>query len=216
MTLYAPTRLTGTTVRFPATRASVWRIVVTYSQPLRIAELSLLEDQPAAVSARAIRFLVQPEHAYRVYLDSDRFVSVVSGDSDLASNQDVQQLPAPRLKQNPTYVISDIDGDGTPDVRDNCVKEPNADQADVDGNGRGDVCDDFDRDGLINIKDNCPNDPNRDQRDTDSDGLGDACDIEESRITERYPWLPWVGIGFAAAVLVTLLALASKSLREQQ
>ena len=42
--------------------------------------------------------------------------------------------------------ITDEDGDGNADDRDNCVDIPNGDQADADEDGTGDACDD-DRDG---------------------------------------------------------------------
>jgi len=71
-------------------------------------------------------------------------------------------------------------------------------------------------DGLINYRDNCPDNPNRDQKDTDGDGLGDACDQEESRLTERYAWIPWLGIGFASVVLVVLLILTAQSMRKNE
>ena len=56
----------------------------------------------------------------------------------------------------------DTDGDGVPDVSDNC-SSPNLDQADIDGNGRGDACDacpldaanDADGDGICSDVDNC-------------------------------------------------------------
>jgi hypothetical protein len=45
------------------------------------------------------------------------------------------------------------------------VVTPNADQADGDADGVGDVCD------------NCPATPNPSQTDTDGDGIGDLCDV---------------------------------------
>ncbi|MBI4366445.1 MAG: thrombospondin type 3 repeat-containing protein, partial [Deltaproteobacteria bacterium] len=62
---------------------------------------------------------------------------------------------------------------------DNCPVRYNADQADIDANGIGDVCDmegagDSDGDGIPDIFDNCPQTPNADRRDTDGDGLGDV------------------------------------------
>ncbi|WP_394824142.1 amidohydrolase family protein [Pendulispora albinea] len=104
----------------------------------------------------------------------------------------------------------DRDGDGVPNDRDDCpaiFNPPRAvdggEQADGDGDGRGDACDrcpgdplnacphrdvandgvsaradpnDTDGDGISNGKDNCPGDANPDQRDTDGDGWGDICD----------------------------------------
>lgn len=59
----------------------------------------------------------------------------------------------------------DSDGDGVPDVTDNCPNDPNPGQEDADGDGRGDVCD------------NCPNIANPGQEDADGDGVGDTCDL---------------------------------------
>ena len=105
-----------------------------------------------------------------------------------------------------------MDEDSVPDFVDNCVSVANQDQEDIDGNRRGDACDDYDRDGFLNSEDNCPNNPNYDQLDTDSDEIGDVCDEEESRFTEQYPWIPWVGMGIAGAVLVVLFVLTARSL----
>lgn len=96
----------------------------------------------------------------------------------------------------------DPDGDGVGDS-DNCPNTPNADQADMDMDGLGDVCDeingllcinggascdagwvclngqcvvDTDGDGTGDVQDNCPMDSNADQADADMDGMGDACD----------------------------------------
>jgi hypothetical protein len=206
--IVANRRMDQQTIRFPQTTSNRWQIAFFYSQPLRVSELRLSQDNAAKSSSRAVRFLAQPNHSYRIYFDPDRSASALVGEAgNLTDARDVFAVGAVLSKNNPNYIIADVDSDGVPDVRDNCISVFNTDQQDINSNERGDVCDDFDQDGLINSKDNCPDYPNRDQRDTDSDGVGDACDEEESRITERYSWIPWAGIGFAAVVLIVLLIL---------
>jgi photosystem II stability/assembly factor-like uncharacterized protein len=57
-------------------------------------------------------------------------------------------------------VTSDSDNDGILYEMDNCPNTANADQADMDGDGVGDVCDDdIDGDGILNADDNCPDTP---------------------------------------------------------
>jgi hypothetical protein len=76
----------------------------------------------------------------------------------------------------------DADGDGRPDLSDNCPSVFNPDQRDSDFDGIGDACDtggsDVDGDGIPDVSDNCPTVPNPDQRDIDGDRRGDRCDTE--------------------------------------
>jgi hypothetical protein len=85
----------------------------------------------------------------------------------------------------------DTDGDGVPDVADNCPTIANADQHDHDGDGRGDACD------------VCPHLPDT-GGDTDGDGVGDACDPHPTDAGDRIlffdgfygpgAWTPVIGV----------------------
>ncbi len=78
-----------------------------------------------------------------------------------------------------SFVRAETDGDGIYNFVDNCPETSNADQADMDKDGIGDVCDnDMDGDGINNLDDNCPETSNADQEDIDEDGIGDICDPE--------------------------------------
>ncbi|WP_299364784.1 thrombospondin type 3 repeat-containing protein [Winogradskyella sp.] len=87
--------------------------------------------------------------------------------------------------------VEDGDDDGVLDIDDNCPNIANADQADDDGDGIGNVCDncdipnsnqeDGDNDDVGDVCDNCPDNENPNQGDLDNDGLGDACDLEDNR-----------------------------------
>ncbi|WP_411894169.1 thrombospondin type 3 repeat-containing protein [Winogradskyella sp. A2] len=74
-------------------------------------------------------------------------------------------------------ILDDIDGDTIPNSIDNCPEIANVDQADLDNDGIGDVCDDdIDGDSVLNDVDNCVDVANTSQADIDNDGIGDECD----------------------------------------
>lgn len=199
-TILAESKMTGTTVSFPSTTAQTWYIEFNYSQLLRVNEVELTQENVNL--QKSVRFLAQPDYSYKVYFNADGPVDIETGESgNLTDDEGVLELSAATTKVNSSYEKMDSDEDGVPNDEDNCVNEANADQTDEDENGRGDLCDDHDKDSVINAKDNCPSEPNRYQEDEDGDGMGDACDDEESRLTEKYTWLPWLGMGLAALVI---------------
>ena len=112
---------------------------------------------------------------------------------------------------------SDTDGDGVPDVDDNCPTVPNSGQHDGDGDGDGDACDncisipnsdqsDWDSDEIGNACDNCWGTPNPDQEDVDGDCAsnnqpylinpycGDACDECPNDPDKLFPWVCGCGV----------------------
>jgi len=214
-TVLATKKVDSQSIYFPKTTASKFVIKLTYSQPLRITELRLGGFAYEGKSYQ-LRFLAQPNNQYRIYFNPDRKVYIPTGEmGNLADNNGVLNLGNGTSISNPAFIISDSDADGIPDVRDNCVSVKNPNQEDINSNGRGDVCDDFDKDGVINNLDNCPDLPNYNQQDTDADKIGDVCDGVESRITEQYKWLPWVGIGLAGIIVIGLFIFTAMSMRKK-
>ena len=85
----------------------------------------------------------------------------------------------------PSDASCDFDGDGVPCSLDNCWTDANPDQANADGDPRGDVCDtwpgdpedDEDDDGVAGPLDHCPLIADPTNADSDADGVGNACDL---------------------------------------
>lgn len=210
----APTSMTSEQLRFLKTTGQIWKITLIYAQPLEITEVNLVQDSAESSVTRGVRFLAQPGTdttvQYILYTEPDRYVAIQKTESgNLADSRGVVIASVGMADANPHFVPADTDADGVRNTEDNCDKVANPDQLDVDQNGVGDVCDDFDRDDVSQATDNCPNHPNNAQEDVDNDGMGDVCDGEDNRITEQYPWIPWVGIGVAALVIAVLFFLVA-------
>jgi hypothetical protein len=213
ITALASTRLYDTAITFPQRTAKEWKIYFTHSQPLKIREITPINDNAKTKGGEsAVVWLARPGETYKLYTDAAIYPKIETGEAgNLLENLDtIVEWSLGKVQKNPLFKEPDDDEDSVPNILDNCVDVSNQDQKDLDENGRGDACEDHDKDGVIDSQDNCPDHQNSYQQDEDSDGIGDACDGEESRVTENKPWLPWVAMGFAAIVVFVVIIHAAR------
>ena len=106
-------------------------------------------------------------------------------DNDLDSRRDLDD-PGCAFADDDSEApdLPDGDGDGVPNVRDNCPLAANPLQVDSDRDGKGNKCDpDDDNDGLSDA-DELKLETNRLDKDSDDDGLGD---YREARVAHTDP-----------------------------
>lgn len=215
ITLLNNYRPSSSVIVFPQTTSSEFVVSLAYSQPLRITEITF-NDSISKVSNSLVRFLALPNNTYSIYANPEKYISSFTGNSipNLYQSSSVKNIGSFNLIVNPLFTPADTDKDGIPDSRDNCLNIPNGSQADTDKNGVGNECDDYDHDGVVNNVDNCINIPNYDQRDTDLDKVGDICDPDESRLTQKYPFIVWVSLIVAGLVFIGLLVVVVKRIKD--
>ncbi len=204
--------LTSPMVKFPPVKVEELHLKFRHSKPLILRKLEIVPENPVKEKKFFVRFLARPETDYQVFFNADREVSLPETEKPSLWG-DINVLYHPnnvKIKPNPAYVPADKDSDGVPDREDNCVSVSNPEQTDVNGNGKGDACEDFDYDGVVNALDNCPNIPNRAQKDIDLDGRGDVCDDTDSRWAQTQRYLPAVALLVTSSVIVLLLISMSK------
>lgn len=191
----------GSSAKFPKMTAQNVEIEFDYTQPIRFREVGVGVTTIEDVN-NMIRFVYQPGTVYFLYVGNNisRENTPTPPINLFAKNKEAELVVTEEVK-NPLYVEKvpesnkDTDSDGAINLIDNCPMQANSNQADSNGNGVGDVCDDYDYDGVETYRDNCPMVSNDNQVDVDRDGLGDVCDDEESRFTEKNGWVPWVAFG---------------------
>ncbi len=112
-----------------------------------------------SISANPYMYTVSESGDYRVRLRSDNSDCYSETVTNYTVINGVSCIVDPCAGQG-----GDSDGDGICNNVDNCVNNPNSNQADSDNDNVGNACD------------NCPNDFNPNQADSDNDGIGDVCD----------------------------------------
>lgn len=195
------------TVRFPQIKGKIFEIRFVYDKPIRFTEVGVGYN---SVDKNIIKFLYQPGEIYRLYYNGFGILKNIF-DYNLAKEANVKNINIKSYDINNAYREMDEDSDNIVDRIDNCPNISNTDQLDIDGDGRGDACDDYDFDGVPNNIDNCPEISNSDQRNEDNDNKGDVCDDGESRLSEKYKWVQWVVLGIGFVILIVLFYMVYRN-----
>ena len=162
-------------------------ILATFNEPVNcymltvsqvtVENISKDENVSAAAGCNGNVITIIPDLAGTSFA-GDTFMVSLSGVEDLFGNACPGDISWTFVIQaDPTPPDDeDTDKDGVINSADNCPWSANPGQADMDTDGKGDVCDDdLDGDGVPNQTDNCMMMANPNQEDVNSDGIGDVC-----------------------------------------
>lgn len=161
---------------------------------------------------QSIYWYAQPNTQYTMYHDSSfghQTNFYVPSQQPLRFDEVTPKVTIKQSEANPFY-DTDFDNDGIDDPLDLCPRNKDANNTDIDNNGRGDVCEDKDLDGKVFGEDNCPVQYNPKQTDSDADGIGDECDNNDDRVSETIPYFSSVLFGLVAGVLLWLVYRSRK------
>lgn len=164
------------------------------------AELQIAADDFYSASLNGT-VIASEQSGYNWILPAARYPAgsaIIPGANDFQITVDSPGIPGKNHLSNPAGLLycldyeyqsscdncveGDVDGDYVCGELDNCPNNPNPDQADTDGDGKGDMCDaacvnDTDGDGVCDEEDNCINYVNPKQTDRDKNGVGDMCTV---------------------------------------
>lgn len=197
-------------MRWPEVEVNALRFNIRSNHLFRVSELYMLGDRQQDRFDELV-FFAEEGKTYVLFTGPSFGQENFSPQTSLPLNTDTQ-TPLFDLPESSPYAgyNNDYDADGLTDTQDLCPRTVDAQNLDVDNNGRGDVCEDPDQDGFMSHKDNCPYIYNPAQKDSDQDGEGDDCDGVENRFTENQDFLLYVVFGLAILLLGYLVVKSLK------
>lgn len=195
---------------FPQIQPKQIRVLFETNNLLRLSELEWTTTNRQSNHSTQISFWAEEGDEFTLFIQPSFGQKALSINSTnpirTDSSTPLFTLPSSAPK-NPVY-NPDFDKDGLNDNHDLCPQVADSSNADLDSNGKGDVCEDPDQDRINSSLDNCPFVANRDQTDTDADGTGDACDDMVNQKSENSEL--WINLSFGLMILA-LLALIGRS-----